>query len=73
MSRYLDVRRCNVISTRSKRNKHNNNNNYVNICDTVQSLAEFLQCNCGKVKETEGLKGFYLYCLLCVRIEIDQP
>ena len=29
---------------------------YVNVCGTVKSLAEFLQCIGGKVKETEGLK-----------------
>ena len=27
---------------------------YVNICGAVKSLAGLLQCNGGKVKETEG-------------------
>ena len=44
--RYLDVRLCNVISTRS---------NVTNVCKHLR-FSQKLQCNGGKVKETEGLK-----------------
>ena len=44
---------------------------YVKVCDTVQVLARYLQCNCGKLEEAEDFKCNVVRRLLCVRIEID--
>ena len=44
---------------------------YVKVCDTVQLLAGAIQCNGGKLEETEYFKCvFVVYCVL--GIEIDQ-
>ena len=40
---------------------------HLNLCDTVQLLAGFLQCNGGKLEEAE-----YFRRLMCVRIKVDQ-
>ena len=38
---------------------------HVNVCDTLQLLAVFLQCNGGKLEEAEDFKCvFVIYCLL---------
>ena len=38
---------------------------HVNVCDTVQLLAGILQCNAGKLEETEDFKCvFVIYCVL---------
>ena len=43
---------------------------HVNVCDTVQLLAGFPQCNGGKLAEAED--QMYFCRILCVRIEIDH-
>ena len=36
---------------------------HVNVCETVRSLAGFLQCNGGKLEESEDFKSvFIVYC-----------
>ena len=38
---------------------------YVNVCDAVQFLAGFLQCNGGKLEEAEDFNCFFVvYCVL---------
>ena len=38
---------------------------HVNVCDTVQLLAEIIQCNGGKLEEAEDFKCvFVVYCVL---------
>ena len=38
---------------------------HVNVCDTVQLLARFLQCNCRKLEEAEDFNCvFVVYCVL---------
>ena len=38
---------------------------HVKVCDTVQLLAEFIQCNGGKLTEAEYFKCvFAVYCVL---------
>ena len=44
--------------------------NTVNVCDTVQLLVGFLQCNGEKLEEAEDFKCVFVD--YCVRIEIDQ-
>ena len=49
------VRRCNVATLQIS----------VNVCNTVQLLAGFLQCNGGKLEEAKDFKCvFIIYCVL---------
>ena len=42
---------------------------HANVCDTVQLLAGFLQCNGGKLEEAEDFKCvFVVYCVLDLKI-----
>ena len=37
----------------------------VNVCDVIQVLAAFPQCNGGKLQDAEDFKGvFFVYCVL---------
>ena len=44
---------------------------HVNVCDTVQLMAGFLECKGGNLEETEDFKCIFRR-LLCVRIIIDK-
>ena len=45
---------------------------HVNICDTVQLLAGFLQLNGRKLEELKNSNVMCFRRLFCVRIKIDQ-
>ena len=54
------VRRCNIIFKLEKMLQI-----HVNVCDTIQVLAGFPQCNGGKLEECEDFKCiFVVYCVL---------
>ena len=56
----MALRQCNVVFKTLKTLQI-----HVNVCDTVQLLVRFFQCNGGRLKEAEDFKCvFDVYCVL---------